>query len=152
MDSAILKWAPRLKERLPSMRGKLLQDNGIPHPKSLEAIDMVDRTFLFNGYKEYFDKLVPRDSEIVLGHNDGQENNILTLLEDNSKLTLIDYEYGGWNPRAMDLANYLNECCLDNAYPKGVGIKEYMDNFPSKKEIKTLIRTYLKHDFDRMQR
>ena len=50
----------------------------------------------------------------------------------------------------MDLANYLNECCLDNAYPKGVGIKEYMENFPSKKEIKTLIRTYLKHEFGRM--
>jgi hypothetical protein len=70
IDTAINEWGPKVKERLPSMRGKLLQDNGIPHPDKLEVIDLLDRTFLFNGYKEYFRKLVPRDSEIVLAHND----------------------------------------------------------------------------------
>ena len=37
--------------------------------------------------------------------------------EDNRKLMIIDYEYAGWNPMAMDLANYLNETMLDNSYP-----------------------------------
>jgi thiamine kinase-like enzyme len=37
--------------------------------------------------------------------------------EDNSKLMIIDYEYSGWNPMAMDLANYFNETMLDNSYP-----------------------------------
>jgi thiamine kinase-like enzyme len=131
IDTAINEWGPKVKDRLPSMRGKLLQDNGIPHPDKLEVIDLLDRTFLFDGYRDYFKKLVPRDSEIVLAHNDAQENNILTSLEDNTKITLIDYEYGGWNPMAMDIANYLNECCLENAHPKGVGIKVYLENFPS---------------------
>jgi thiamine kinase-like enzyme len=65
-------------------------------------------------------------------------------LEDNTKITLIDYEYGGWNPMAMDIANYLNECAIDNAYPKGFGIKYYPENFPSEFERNTLIKSYLK--------
>lgn len=109
---------------------------------------MLDRTFLFDGYREYFKKLVPRDSEIVLAHNDAQENNILTSLEDNTKITLIDYEYGGWNPMAMDIANYLNECAIDNAYPKGFGIKYYPENFPSEFERNSLIKSYLKLYYD----
>lgn len=35
---------------------------------------------------------------------------------------LIDFEYVGLNPRAFDLANYLNETALDNAYPLKNGI------------------------------
>lgn len=144
IDTAINNWGPMLKERLPSMRGKLLQDNGIPHPDKLGIIDQLERTFLFDGYKEYFTKLVPRDSEIVLAHNDAQENNILASLEDNSKITLIDYEYGGWNPMAMDIANYLNEFMLDNNHPKGSGIKFYINNFASNYECNSLMKDYLR--------
>jgi hypothetical protein len=70
IDTAINEWGPKLKERLPYMRGKLLQDNGKPHPDKLQVIDLLERTFLFQGYRDYFSKLVPRDSEIVLSHND----------------------------------------------------------------------------------
>jgi len=38
-------------------------------------------------------------------------------LADNSKICLIDYEYGWWNPRYYDLANFLVEFTCDNAYP-----------------------------------
>lgn len=96
IEKVINKWCPAVKERLPSMRGKLLQDNGIPHPDLLRAIDRVDSCFLFNGYQEYFNSLIPRDSPMVLAHNDSQENNILAHLEDNKKITLIDFEYAGW--------------------------------------------------------
>ena len=41
----------------------------------------------------------------------------MTMIEDNEKVVLIDYEYGGWNPFAVDIANYLNEFMLDNAHP-----------------------------------
>lgn len=64
----------------------------------------------------------------MLSHNDAQENNILTSLDNNLKITLIDFEYGGWNPVQFDLANYLNELMLDNAHPKGNGIKYYLEN------------------------
>lgn len=57
---------------------------------------------------------------------DGQENNILCHNKDNQKMMLIDYEYVGWNPVAMDLANYINEMAIDNNE-----IKFYEDNIPS---------------------
>lgn len=53
---------------------------------------------------------------------------------DNNKLTLIDFEYGGWNPVGYDLANYLNELVYDNnKTDQGVGL--YTSNFPSNQEI-----------------
>jgi len=116
------------------MRGKLLQDEGREHPDLLKAIDAVDKQCLFKGYQEFWRSLVPRDGQIVLSHNDAQENNILASLADNEQIILIDYEYGGWNPMAIDLANYFNECTCDNAHPKGVGIKYYLSNFPSAAE------------------
>ncbi len=92
--------------------------------------------------------MVPRNQQIVLGHNDVQENNILALLEDSRKIGLIDFEYGGWNPMAYDLANYLNECTIDNAHPKGVGVKLYLENFPTEEERHHFLSVYLKRYFD----
>ena len=77
---------------------------------------------------------------MVLSHNDCQENNILVNLKDNEKLCLIDYEYGGWNPICMDMAIYVNECILDNAYPGANGVKLYPSNVPSLKEIEFLCK------------
>ena len=77
---------------------------------------------------------MPRD-EIVFSHNDVQENNILVFNENNELITLIDFEYGGWNPIAYDLANYLNEMCTDNAHPTAPGIKLYLSNFPTQEEV-----------------
>ena len=148
MDHAIKEWASKLKARLPSIRGKLLQDNGIPHPELLEVVDAVDRTFLFDGYEKYFSELVPRGGPISLSHNDAQENNILMSLADNEKIILIDYEYGGWNPFVYDLANYIDECMLDNAYPKGVGVKVYYNNLPTAPEREILYRAFLEHYYN----
>lgn len=53
---------------------------------------------------------------------------------DNNKLTLIDFEYGGWNPVGYDLANYLNELVYDNN-KHGQGVVLYTSNFPSNQEI-----------------
>jgi choline/ethanolamine kinase len=66
------------------------------------------------------------DNHIVLAHNDAQENNILVSLEDCTNVMLIDFEYAGWQPRAMDLANYCNETMIDNAHPLGKGVKLYL--------------------------
>ena len=74
--------------------------------------------------------LVPRD-KIVLSHNDIHENNILSSLEDATEIILIDYEYGMWNPQYYDIATYLNEYTLDNAYPKGKGVRYYLENWPT---------------------
>ena len=72
-----------------------------------------------------------------------QENNILASLEDNSKIFLIDYEYGMWNPKYYDLGNYLNEVVVDNAHPKPPGVKAYFENWPTDSEIEYLTKQYV---------
>ena len=104
--------------------------------------------FFFQGYQEYFTKLVPRDTPIILAHNDGQECNILAKLEDNSMLLLIDFEYSGRQCMAWDLANYLNEMVLDNSYPCGSGVALFLDNEPRDHEIKALLTRYLRNYYD----
>ena len=49
-------------------------------------------------------------------------------MSDNRDLLLIDLEYAGWNPMAMDLAVYINEVMIDNSHPGNNGVKEYLDN------------------------
>lgn len=87
--------------------------------------------------------LIPKDSEIVLCHNDAQENNILASLHDLTQTIFIDFEYTSWNPRAMDLANYFNEVMLDNAHPLGNGIKDYVENCMTDSEQTLLVSEYL---------
>jgi len=108
VDKVINEWAPIVKARLPIIRRKIITGSS-PLPNLMRAIDAVDRYCLFQGYQEYFRSLVCRD-EIVFSHCDTQENNILASLDDNRKVTLIDFEYACWNPQSWDLANYLNEC------------------------------------------
>lgn len=56
---------------------------------------------------------------------------------------LIDYEYAGWNPMAMDLANFINETMLDNAYPFKNGIAIYMKNCMDYEEVTKMAIGYL---------
>lgn len=85
-----------------------------------------------------------------MAHNDGQECNILTSTENNRNLLLIDFEYSGWQCMAHDLANYLNECVLDNAHPSGNGIELYMENDPTDHEVQALLTRYLRNYYDKV--
>ena len=67
---------------------------------------------------------------------------------DNSDLLLIDLEYAGWNPMAMDLAVYMNETMIDNSHQGLNGVKVYKHNKMSEEEEKKMILTYLTYYFD----
>jgi thiamine kinase-like enzyme len=64
-------------------------------------------------------------------------------------MILIDFEYIGWAPRAMDLANYCNETMLENAYPLKNGIACYLRNFMKDNEQEFLIEKYLERYYHR---
>ena len=86
--------------------------------------------------------MIPAASDlfpIVLCHNDVTKNNLLLHHSDNSKVLLIDYEYSGWNPMAMDLANWVNETMLDNTHPGKNGIWWYTDNIMDHDEISIML-------------
>lgn len=99
----------------------------------LNVVALLESEILFDGFEAYYSGLVQRD-DLVLSHNDVQENNILMSSADNEKLVLIDFEYAGWNPRAYDIANFINECSVDLAHPGPTGIKYYHRNFPTVEE------------------
>jgi thiamine kinase-like enzyme len=118
----------------------------------MEILEDVQSTFLFDGYIDHFEKLIPEiDARFpyVLSHNDAQENNILMSTLDNKSLMLIDFEYSGWNPMAMDLANYINETMIDNTYPHDNGIKWYPDNCMTKAEVNDMAQVYLEICWDK---
>ena len=69
------------------------------------------------------------------------------MRDDNEKLTLIDYEYGGWNVFAFDIANYLNEYMLDNNWSAGNGIRCYVRNYATAEEREHLCKLMLERYF-----
>ena len=110
-----------------------------------DSLTKLEQTYFSHpGYQDELRAYVPRGdaNSIVLAHNDAQENNILSTLKDSTKLYLIDYEYGMWNPRYYDVANYLNEFVCENAYPCEPGVTYYMDNWPSNGDIEACTREY----------
>ena len=148
-------WGPQLQAQISQMKQKLSQEG---QTKNLQIVEMVHKTFLFEGYQQFFENLIPQnDSEenpfpLVLAHNDAQENNILMNHTDNRNLMLIDYEYTGWNPMAMDLADYFTETVLENAYPYGNGINWYLDNIMQQSELESMVKTYLAKYFENYMR
>lgn len=116
-----------------------MEKTGKTHTAAFNALDQVDQLFLFDGFIEHFGNKIPRQHGSVIAHNDGQENNVLLMMNDNEKMLLIDYEYCGWNPPAYDIANYMNEMIIDNNYPSGKGVKFYYCNFPETAEERSFI-------------
>jgi len=70
----------------------------------------------------------------VLTHNDLHQNNVLMSVLNNRDMIIIDHEYAGWNPMAMDLAVYINETMNDNSYPGKNGVNWYTDNLMTEYE------------------
>ena len=104
---------------------------------------------MFEGFWEYYTSHMCLDTPIVLGHNDAQENNILSSLEDSTQLLIIDFEYIGWCPRGFDLANFICETMLENAYPLKNGIKYYLNNMMNDQEIEFLVKKYLERHYEK---
>lgn len=83
------------------------------------------------------EEVVPKDAPLAFCHNDLLAANILYMAETGS-IRLIDFEYGGINYKAFDIANHFNE------YAGGTddGVTNY-DWFPSQQHQITFLKTYL---------
>eukprot|EP00108_Taenia_solium_P002406 TsM_000636000 transcript=TsM_000636000 gene=TsM_000636000 len=80
-------------------------------------------------------------------HNDVQENNLL-LYKDPSKrgwfrLLTIDYEYGSYNFRCIDIGNFFNEWTYNNSYPHHPGFAYLPEAYPSREHQLAFWRKYL---------
>jgi thiamine kinase-like enzyme len=92
------------------------------------------------------DKAIAFANEIVLTHMDGQSLNLLRpdkeTETDNETvmkpLRIIDFEYAGWNPRAVDISNTFCEFCDMNNLQA-----DYEKEYPSDKVQDVFLRSYL---------
>lgn len=84
--------------------------------------------------KEY---VIPADTATVFCHNDLLNGNIL-YDDDAQRIQLIDFEYGGLNYQAFDIANHFNEFAggLDTSVPR-------YELFPNPQQQSHFITAYL---------
>eukprot|EP00971_Amphidinium_carterae_P274032 5438781-Amphidinium_carterae.1 len=71
---------------------------------------IAERSWLKEYMLENDSRLPGSGLDVVFSHGDGQENNIL---ETQSGLRFIDFEYSGMDYQAFDLASYFVECTID---------------------------------------
>lgn len=94
-------------------------------------------------FKRFFDHLISLRNPIVPCHNDLQHGNIL-LTDETAKIVFIDYEYGGMNYAAFDIANHFCEWAGDfteaNPTPHAM---DFAEKYPSSEEQERFIRKYL---------
>ena len=79
-----------------------------------------------------------------MSHCDPSELNILCSFNQDGevKLTLVDYEFGIWNPRYYDIAAYINEMVCDNAHPSPKKLAYFFANWATEDELISLARQY----------
>ncbi|KAL5713787.1 hypothetical protein ACHQM5_015833 [Ranunculus cassubicifolius] len=85
-------------------------------------------------------KLSGANQNVGFCHNDLQYGNIM-LLEDSRSITIIDYEYAGYNPVAFDLGNCFSHM-VGNYHSKTPHILDY-NKYPNLEERQRFARIYL---------
>ncbi|OBZ90986.1 putative choline kinase 2 [Choanephora cucurbitarum] len=80
------------------------------------------------------------DSPIVFAHNDTQYGNLLRLAK-TDELVVVDFEYAGYNPRGVDIANHFCEWMYDYHSDAPASMKP--DQFPTEQEQIRFLTAYL---------
>jgi len=89
-------------------------------------------------------EIVPHDASVAFCHTDVLASNVMIVEHSNDsasaiQLQLIDFEYGGINYRAFDIANHFNEF----AGGTDDGVPNY-DKLPSDKAQKSFLGAYMR--------
>lgn len=122
--------------------------------KELRAyIEKVDRYYRdTKATKSFINKLEPENArahDLVFSHADVSENNILLRLDDYQKLTIVDFEFGGLDNRAMDLAFFY---CFNLRTYKNLGnspFKTYLEFCLTEEKVEEMLRIYLERFYER---
>ncbi|CEP16089.1 hypothetical protein [Parasitella parasitica] len=125
------KWYAALTTEL----APVLKSKNTKWKTQLEALDLVQL-----GHDIQKCKRVCRDSPTVFAHNDLQYGNILKI-NGTEELVVIDFEYAGYNPRAVDIANHFCEWMYD--YHSDDSATMHLDQYPSLEEQCLFLASYL---------
>ncbi len=86
------------------------------------------------------------NSPVVFCHNDLQEGN---LMETETGLLAVDFEFSGLNPRGFDLANLFCEMAIDNQVAEYPGFTADFSKYPSRAFRDLFYRVYGDPDLER---
>lgn len=118
---------------------------------TLNAIDMVTSCVDFDAEVTFIKTLIARiDPILVFTNNDLHQNNVLFINESEgkpdleSRIVLIDFEYGSYNHRAFEIANHLAEWRIDYHYPEYPFLLGKDDMFPTESQKRDFIKHYLR--------
>lgn len=122
----------------------------ISKPEKKEILMRIKNTLILEAeeysegkFKRFFDLLISLGNPIVPCHNDLQHGNIL-ITDATLKIVFIDYEYGGMNYAAFDIANHFCEWAADytetNPTPH---LMNFNENYPTSEEQARFITKYL---------
>jgi thiamine kinase-like enzyme len=96
-------------------------------------------------YKKRVDQLMGKDKHMVFAHNDLQYGNILKLnnkQDTDHAVAFVDFEYGGYNPRAFDVANHFCEWQADY-HDEETPHELHRDWYPSVQQQEAFLASYL---------
>ena len=104
------------------------------------AKEMLDLEMVQNEVDWLRNNVISKDSNIVFAHNDLLPGNIMSHVT-TGKIQLIDFEYGGINYAAFDIANHFNEYA-GGASSEENGVPNY-ELFPSCDRQRIFIAEYV---------
>lgn len=141
---------PILWSRLESWRLKaiaayqaLSSKNASPLLPRFVDLGVLSKDFALGTLVNWRNQLSQFETLLVFSHNDLQHGNIL-LTENGRNIVIIDYEYGGVNFAAYDIANHFCEWASDfteaNSHPE---IMDFANKYPNEVEQRNFIKAYL---------
>jgi choline/ethanolamine kinase len=108
----------------------------------IQELGVMSEDFALESLVNWRNHLSAFESPIVFSHNDLQHGNI--LLAASGKIVLIDYEYGGLNYAAFDIANHFCEWASDftdqNPHPEAM---DFAGKYPTERERRHFMEAYL---------
>jgi choline/ethanolamine kinase len=100
-------------------------------------------TLISEEERTFLKGILPKGKEsVVFSHNDIHSQNIL-LLNRTEKLVLIDYEYGSYNYRGYDIANFFNEATIDYTFSEYPYYTLDQNKYPSDADLIDFIKYYV---------
>jgi len=149
----VLRWFPLARETLLTTSNPVAAAYTQPSPRDPSRLVIDDLFDLATAYHRHTRTLA---SPIVFGHNDLQYGNILLVKSGsdtpnsqqsqlassaNVRVAMIDYEYGGYNPQAYDLANHVCEYLADYHHPTHPELAHH--TYPTPESRAMFLRAYL---------
>lgn len=153
----LAKWLPAAREQL----RKLDAETPGTTRRVIQRDSLEDFEQALNWYTKHITAKYPIDKDakkddvnrLVFCHNDTQYGNLLRLeppkgspllqpQHEHRQLVVIDYEFSGPNPRALDISNHFCEWMYDYGHPT-LSYHIFLDWFPSLEEQRRFITSYV---------